>query len=158
LRFNLAVNLGFLDRFEEIEVLLPELRKLAAELGNEIDLIRLQWLEGRVAAGLGQRGEAVATLSHVRREFDSRALAYDAALVSLEMAVLHLEEGRTAEVKVLARRMAPVFQAQGVPQQAFAAFKLFRDAAEREAVSIELAGRLVRYFHRAQIHPGLPFA
>ena len=157
LLFNLAVNLCFLARYGEAETLLPRLRELATGLANNFDLLRLRWLEGRIAAGLGRRRDAVAALSAVREEFASLDIAYDVALVSLELAVLYLEAGRAAEVKKLARQMAPIFQAQGVSRQALAAFKLFRDAAEHEAVTLDLARKLVAYFHRAQHDPGLRF-
>jgi transcriptional regulator with XRE-family HTH domain len=157
LRFNLAVNLCFLAKHGEAEALLPRLRELANGLGNHLDLLRLRWLEGRIAAGLGRRREAVEALSAAREELASLDIAYDVALVSLELAVLYLEAERTAEVKTLARQMAPIFQAQGVPREALAAFKLFRDAAEREAVTLALVRKLVAYFHRAQHDPGLRF-
>jgi len=78
-------------------------------------------------------------------------------LVSLELAVLYLEDGRTTEVQLLARQMAPIFQAQGVHGEALAALKLFREAAEHEAVTVEFARRLVAYLHRAQHNPQLRF-
>ena len=157
LRFNLAVNLCFLARYGEAETLLPRLRELAIGLGNNLDLLRLRWLEGRVIAGLGRRREAIETLSRVREELASLEIPFDVALVSLELAVLYLEAERIQEVKTLARQLRPIFQAQGVPREALAALKLFRDAAEREAVTLDLARRFVNYFHRAQFDPGIRF-
>jgi tetratricopeptide (TPR) repeat protein len=157
LRFNLAVNLWFLGRYAEVIGLLTDLRKLAVGVGNELDLVRLRWLEGRIAAGLGRRDEALMALSRVREEFVSREIAYDAALVSLELANLHLEEGRTAEVRNLARQMMWVFHTQGVPREALAALKLFCEAAERETVTLDLARRLAEYLFRAQNDPNLRF-
>ena len=80
----------------------------------------------------GRRAGAIAALTQVREEFLSRSIAYDAALATLELAVLYLEEGKTTEVKALAREMAPLFQAQRVERETLAARKLFRDAAEQE--------------------------
>ena len=34
--------------------MLPEVRALAERLGEELDLTRVFWLEGKVAAGLGR--------------------------------------------------------------------------------------------------------
>jgi transcriptional regulator with XRE-family HTH domain len=155
LQFNLAVTLWFLSRYGEVGWLLPELRKLAAEVGNELDLVRLRWLEGRIAAGFGRRDEALVALSRVREEFASRGIAYDVALVSLELARLHLEEGRTAEVRSLARQMMWIFSAQGVPEGVLAALKIFCEAAERDAVTLDLARRLAEYLFRAQNNPNL---
>jgi transcriptional regulator with XRE-family HTH domain/tetratricopeptide (TPR) repeat protein len=157
LRQNPASLLCHLGQYAEAEALLPEIRVLTAQLDNKLDSLRLRWLEGRVAAGLERAAEAVAALSEVRAGFADLGIAYDAALVTLELAVVHLEQGRTREVKVLARQMAPIFQAQGVHRGALAALKLFCEAAEREAATVELARRVVDYLYRAQHDPELRF-
>ncbi len=54
LKFNLAANLSFLGRHQEAALMLPSLGALAAKIGNEIDLVRLHWLEARMMAGVGQ--------------------------------------------------------------------------------------------------------
>jgi transcriptional regulator with XRE-family HTH domain len=157
LRFNLAVNLCHLGRHAEAEKLLPDIRSLAVRLGNGLDLVRALWLEGRIAAGLGQRDKAVSALERVRADFTSRAMAYDVALATLELAVLFLEEGRAEKVQNLARQMAPIFKSQGVQRVALAALRLFQDAAEQKAATVELARRLVRYLQRARHEPDLKF-
>jgi tetratricopeptide (TPR) repeat protein/DNA-binding XRE family transcriptional regulator len=158
LRFNLTVNLCHLGRHAEAETLLPEVRGLAVQLANELDLVRVLWLEGRVAAGLGRPEEAIGALSRVREEFISRGIAYDAALVSLELAVLLLEGGRMKQVKALARQMAPIFQTQGVHREALAALRLFCQTANQETATVEMARRLVEYLHRARHDPKLRFS
>lgn len=157
MRFNLAVSLSQLGRHAEAARLLPEIRGLALRLGNGPDQIRTLWLEGRIAAGLGRRNEAVSFMTQVRTEFTSRGLSYDMALSTLELAVLYLEENRAAKVKELAREMAPIFRAQGVHREAIAALKIFRDAAEEEEATAELARQVVDYLCRARHDPGLKF-
>jgi hypothetical protein len=88
-----------------------------------LDLTRVLWLEGRVAAGLERREEALPALEQVRRYFTTEQIAYDAALASLEVAVLYLEAGRTGEVRTLAEEMLWIFKAQGVHREALAALK-----------------------------------
>jgi tetratricopeptide (TPR) repeat protein len=157
LRFNLAANLSQLGRHEEAEELLPEVRRLAMGLGNGLDLVRLRWLEGRCAAGLGRTEEALVALSQVREDFTSRGIAYDAALATLELAVLYLEQGRTGEVRRLARQMTPIFKAQGVHREALAVLKLFCEAADKDAASVAMVRRVVEYLHRARHNPELHF-
>src|SRR6202035_1548823 len=53
LRFNLAVNLCHAGRHSEAAPLVAKTRELAAALGNEQELIRVCWLEGRGAGGGG---------------------------------------------------------------------------------------------------------
>ena len=157
LRHNLAVNLCFLGRYGETRELLPSLGTLAARLGNDLDRLRVRWLEGRLLVGLGKKDEGIGTLFRVREELISRGVAFDAALVSIEMAVIYLEEQRTEEVKHLARQMASVFRLQGVHREALAALKLFRDAAECQTVTLELARKLLAYLRRAKNDPGFQF-
>ena len=157
LRFNSAVNLLHLGRMDEAEELLAVAGAAAVSLGNELDLLRVRWLESRVHTGHGRTTEAIVSFDGVRREFAARGMAYDAALATLELASLYLEEERTREVKALAREMAPIFQAQGIHREALAALQLFGDAAEREAISLEMARRLLDYLERARHEPGLRF-
>lgn len=156
-RFTWMANLCHLARYGEAEAMLPELQGLTAHLGNGLDSVRVRWLEGRIAAGLGRRREAIEALSWVRQEFASQGIAYDMAQANLELSVLYLEEGRTGAVKTLVRQMAPIFQAQGVHREALAALKLFRDAAEREALTVDLARRLAAYLQRARYNLELRF-
>ena len=157
LRHNLAVSLCSLDRHDEVRELLPNLRRLASKLKNDLDLLRVQWLEGRLLSGLGKKDEAIEALFSVRKDLISRGVAYDAALVSLELAVLYLEGERIEEVKNLARQMASVFRLQGIHREALAALKLFRDAAEHETVTLELARNLVAYLRYAKNDPAMRF-
>ena len=157
LRFDLLVNLCHLGRHAEAAPLLPEVKEMTVRLGNELDFVRLRWLEGRVFAGTGQVEDAIAAFRQVRGEFAVRGIAYDTALVTLELAALLAEQGRAGEVKDLARQMASIFKAQGVHREALAALSLFRKAAEEEAVTGELARSVLDFLQRARHDPALRF-
>jgi tetratricopeptide (TPR) repeat protein/DNA-binding XRE family transcriptional regulator len=157
IQFNLAVNLCHLDLYTEAKELLHEVRRLAVAGRRELNLIRVLWLSGKIDAGFGQVLEARAAFNQVRRELETRTLAYDYALVSLELAALDLQSGRREEVKLLAEEMAWIFNNQGIHREALAAVALFRKAAAEEKASAELARRLVRYLYRARYNPELRF-
>jgi len=158
LRFNLAVNETHLKHHAEAAVLVRQVRELASERGDEIEISRTTWLEGRIAAGLGQAGEARRLLEQARREFASRGMTYDVALALLEEAVLLLNEAKTAEVKTLAGELTTVFEAKGVHREALAALRLFQEAAERETATADLARDVLRYLFRARHDQGLQFS
>lgn len=143
LHANLALNLSRLGRFVEADSILPEARRLASQFGKALDLVRLRWVQGLTSAGLGRTDEAIGELSQVREEFLSRGIAFDAALASLDLAILYLEDGRLPEVKTLAHQTVSLFKAQGVDREALAAIKLFREAAEKEEATVEMARRLI---------------
>jgi tetratricopeptide (TPR) repeat protein len=110
LRHNLLDNLASAGRFAEARDLLPEVKALCGSAGSRLDEIRLLWVEGRIAAGLGDRNMARQAFGDARREFATRGMGYDAALISLELAVLLIDEGKTAEVRELAEEMTEIFQ------------------------------------------------
>ncbi len=154
---NLLVsNLCRLGQFGAAERRLPALRQLA--LPNRLDLLRVAWQTGTVAAGLGRTDQALAVLLQVRADFIATDNFYVAALVTLELAEVHAGLGHTAEVKALARESAPVFENQQVHREAQRALALFRQAAEEERASGELLRQLIVYLHRARHDPQLSFA
>jgi transcriptional regulator with XRE-family HTH domain/tetratricopeptide (TPR) repeat protein len=150
-RQSRLVNLCHLGRHAEAELGMADLRALAARLGNQqLDLLRIKWLQGKIAAGRGLTGEAITALAAVRAQFLHQANAYDTALVTLELAQVFAALGRTAEVKALAQESAPIFEAQGVHREARQALALFRQAAEEERVSAELVCGVVTYLYRSR--------
>jgi tetratricopeptide (TPR) repeat protein/transcriptional regulator with XRE-family HTH domain len=155
LRFNLNVCRCHASRFAEAEAALNELRALTAPA--EQDRLKLRWLEGRIDAGLGRPARALEALSAVRAAFARLENRYSEALVSLELAALYLEQGRTAEVKSLAVQMERIFLDQGVHEEARKALELFRQAVELETVTLALVRSLVAYLYRAQHDPELRF-
>jgi transcriptional regulator with XRE-family HTH domain len=157
LHCNMALDFCHLDRFAEAAELGLEVREIAAEMGDEIGLLRITWIEGRIAAGQGRTVEALALLSQARQEFADRNMGYDVALALLEEAALLLDEGRTAEVKKLTRDLPAVFEAEEVHREALAALRLFHEAAGREAATSELARRVLRYLFRARHDEGFRF-
>lgn len=141
LRFKKVNSLCHLERFAEAAALLPEVRELAVQQAQELDLLRVTWLCAKTDSGQGRTEEAVAGLEQVCREFTARELPYDAALASLDLAMLYLKENRTAAVRNLAVTMGRIFKMKGIDREALASFTLFCDAARQEIATVELARR-----------------
>jgi tetratricopeptide (TPR) repeat protein len=155
--FTVTLNFCHLDRYQEAEQLIPRVEALAKALGTEADAVRTLWLKGRTWSGLGHREEALAALEDVRRYFQTEQIAYDYALVSLELAALHLEQGRTRRVKEMAEEMAWIFKNEKVHKEALAALRMFQEAARMEKARAEWTRRMVKYLYRAQGNPRLRF-
>lgn len=124
LYFTLINNLLHVDRLEEAQALLSRTREMAYQLGNDLDVQRTLWLEARIAACLGRREEAFLVLFKVREDFTARGMAYDVALVLLDLALLYYEEGQIEEVRILVGQMVPIFKAQGNYREVLAALRL----------------------------------
>jgi tetratricopeptide (TPR) repeat protein len=138
-RHNLVDNLSKMGRHAEAADLLPDLRALAAAQGSALDRLRLTWVEGRIAAGLGDHDHARRLLTDVRQAFLADGNPYEAALATLDLVIPEVEEGKTAAVQALADDMVTVFRAHNVSREALAALLLFQEAARRETATAALA-------------------
>jgi len=110
---------------------------------SELKLIRVGWLTSKVAAGQGRLEVAIAGLEQVRKDFTDRALPYEAALSSLDLALIWLKAGRRNEVRNLALAMAWIFKAKKIRREALAALRLFCEAAQQDAVTVELTQQVI---------------
>lgn len=157
LRFNQAASLCRLGRAEEAAPIAEEVQRLAEGLDNDLDLVKTAWLLANVEAGLGKRQQALEALEKVRHDFEDRKLPYDYALASLDAVLLYREEGRWPEIKLLAREILEIFQAQGVQREAVAAVILFQEAAEQERVTAGFVRRLQDFLSKVRSNPKLRF-
>lgn len=137
--------------------LLRRLAPLYDRFPDPATQLRRRWLEGRIAQGLDEAEEAERAFTEVRDGFVEAGNGYDAALVSLDLAVLYADLDRPEEMQRLAREMIPIFRAQDVHREALAALLVFCNAAGREAVSHDLLRRLTDYLHRARHDRELQF-
>lgn len=123
---------------------LPALRLLGAakplleRLARGVTALRLHYLAGRLAAGAGSLGAAEEALRTALRGFLDHGLSYDAALVSLDLALVWTRQRKAVAVAHLARDMYPVFVAREIPREASAALLLFVKAAEDYRASAEV--------------------
>ncbi len=157
LRHNLLCSLTSTEQYGEALLMLPEIEALCRELGNPLDLLRVRWSEGRIAAGVGRVEEARELFQELRQEFAARGLAYDAALITLDLTALYAQAGALAEVKALSLEIAQIFQAQDVPREALAALLFFQKAAERERATAQLAREIGAFLEQLRSDPGLRF-
>jgi len=147
-RYNFILSLTTAGRHAEAAGRLPEVRDLLSRIGKPLDLVRLRWTEGRIAVGLGNRDLAETAFREVQHEFFERHMAYDAALVSMELAILYANEGRAQELKQLAAELMPIFESRDVHREAMAALLMFQQAAEEERLTVQLAENLAASLRR----------
>jgi tetratricopeptide (TPR) repeat protein len=132
-----------LGRPGDVQKLPASLRKVA--LGFPLEKARLLCLDGRIAAGLGRLADAQAALQTAREAIHERATAH-LALLSLEIAALHVRQGQTAELKSLAEQTLPLTGSPRFGREAAATLKLFCRLADQEKLSAERVTMFVRDF------------
>ncbi|HEV7515196.1 MAG TPA: hypothetical protein VGR07_02745 [Thermoanaerobaculia bacterium] len=149
-RHNLVLYLSESGRQQEALALLAETRPLYVELGDRMNLMRLQWVEGKIALALGNFEPAEALLQEVRQELVARELGFDAALLSLDLARIYAQQGRSAEMRQLAFEILPIFQSRDVQREALAAVIVFQKAAEMDRVTLDLVQELRQYLDKCR--------
>jgi len=152
---NLITVLAEAGRFMAAQRLLIQARPLYARFPDS--LTWRHWVEGRIARGLGQRGRAEARLQAARSGFLAEGATYDSALVSLELAALYAEQGRTSELKEIAAQTLAIFASRQIHREALAALSFLQGAALAERASLELVTGVATFLKRLQNDPNLIF-
>ncbi len=154
-RFNLLSCLVAAARYEEAEQLLSDIRGLVEQRAQPIDRLRLCWMEGLIHLGRGQAGPAEAALREVQRDFLERHMGYDAALVSLDLALLYAQEGCVEDLKRLAAELMPIFESRDVHREAIIALLMFQRACEEETLTVDLVRQFAEYLRRERRGNGM---
>jgi tetratricopeptide (TPR) repeat protein len=156
-RHNLVDYMAGSGRFTEAQRLYRDARPLYRSFNEPWVQNRRRWVRGKINKGLGQLQQAETQLLAARDGFLAEGIPYDTALVSLELALLYAEQGRTEELKRLAAEMVPIFASRHIHREALAALAFFRQAVEAEMAGAELVGKVAAYLRRAEANPGLRF-
>jgi len=156
-RHNLVFYHADLGRFLEAQTLYQEARPLYRSFDEPWVQNRRRWVRGKIARGLGQLRQAETRFLAARDGFLKEGVPYDTALVSLELALLYAEQGRTAELKRLAADLVPIFTSQDVHREALAALTFLQQALEAERASRELVARVAEFLRRSEHDPELRF-
>jgi tetratricopeptide (TPR) repeat protein len=156
-RHNLIDYLAASGRYLEAQGLYRGTRSLYRSFPDAWTQNRRKWVKGKIAHGLGQADQAESLFLAARDGFIGEGIPYDTALVSLELATLYAEQGRTANLKRLAGEMVPIFSSLHIHREALAALAYLKQAVEAERASLELVSGVAAYLRRAQHDPELRF-
>lgn len=156
-RHNLALFLTEVGDFSAAGEILHEDAGLYRKFPDLWTSLRQTWLTGKIAWGLGDLAEAERLLGEVRNGFILQNIGYDAAMVSLDLALIYVQQRRMPELKQLADEMHQIFGAGDVHREAVAALLLFEDAVREEKLTTEVVEDLTSYLKRARSNPGLRF-
>lgn len=147
--YNLAFYLVSAGRFDEAADQLAMDEPLYRQFPEPWTQLRLLWLRGDIAARKGDLTAAERAYLETREGFTAHRMSYDAAMVSLDLAILYLKKGCIANVQRLAEEMLPIFQAQDVNREALAALRLFQEAARRQELTVEKVRLVAAWLRRA---------
>jgi hypothetical protein len=111
-------------------------RRLAGKLNG----LRLMWLEGKIALALGEMGSAEAKLNTARLAFEHVGRDYEAALSSLDLALVYAQQERRGETVWLVEDLVRTLRTRGVAEEATAGLLLLKRACQdRRPANVLLA-------------------
>jgi len=140
---NLAHYLHDAGHLEQARQLLVTHRELYDRFPEPWTQLRRLWLEGKIACRLGELEAAEQAFVAVRQGFAEEGMGVDAALASLDLALVWIALGKTRELARLAPEVALILRGQGVEREAMAALLLFEEAALREAATVQMIQTLL---------------
>ena len=117
-------------RFRHAWRLLWKTRELYAAYSGRFHRLKLSWIEGRVAAGLGYAGRAERCYRAACAGFLAMKLPYAAALAATDLSLLLLEKGRAAEAREIIGETFETFNLLHLRREAVPAMILLTDAAQ----------------------------
>ncbi|HSK81140.1 MAG TPA: tetratricopeptide repeat protein [Thermoanaerobaculia bacterium] len=125
---NLAICYTDLGQPEEALVIYCQARDLYRDHSDPLILLRATWQEGKLLREIGHLHNAEAALLRARQGFLEAGLAYEAALVSVDLAELYRSTGSLDKLRQTIAEALPIFRALGVKREIFALLRL-QDAA-----------------------------
>jgi len=140
-------------RAVEAQALLDGVEDLYKAHGEHFDHLKRIWLDARIAAHLGHDERAERSFRQVHEGYIAADLAYDAALVSLDLAALWLRQGRTLEIKALIDEMIAIFRARSIQREALGALLMLKKAFETDQATAALLRTVTTELWRAERSP-----
>jgi hypothetical protein len=137
---------------------MAKLRRLHAEQGDRLNLLRLRWLEGRLAYSKGDLDSAESLFAEVRTAFIELEIGIDVALVSLDLAEVLWYQGNGCETQKRLQEAIPILKALGVHSEALAAMAFLEHSVRVETASGELIRQTAAFVRRVHSDPTARFA
>lgn len=125
--------------------------------GGRINELLFRWQEARVDAGLGKVARAELFFREAKQGFEDVGRAYDAALLSLDLAAVLLAQGKAVEAEQVVQAAAKVFTALQIEREALVAVIMLRNAFELRKATVDLVERVAAFVRRAEKDPNARF-
>lgn len=147
---NVARALKNCGRLKEARAVLWANLQHQESAGGRLNLLKLRWLEGEINAALGEVERAERSFLQVKQGFEEAGLGYTAAVASLDLAALWLQQGRAFEARALACEAAEVFLGLRIHREAIMAVRILQNCFETERATARLIRSVADYLRDSE--------
>ena len=155
---NLANLLIDSLRYREARTLLWRNLPLYRRYGGRVLRLRLRLLEGRIHAGIDEPERADRDFEEARRGFAELGHPYMATLILLDLAALHIRQGRDEDARREALEAADTFLGLNIGREAAVAMMLLKSTVKfRLATTAVLLEEMAQFMRAAEHDPQLSF-
>ncbi|MFL6235035.1 MAG: hypothetical protein ACJ76N_18010 [Thermoanaerobaculia bacterium] len=122
-----------------------------------VNRYRLNWINGRIEAGLGRPDRAEAIFREVKQDFERLERPYAAAIVGLDLAAALLAQNRPDEAAEVVLKAHRVFQALRIKREAVAAVLVLFHAIKRGEATVKMVEKVAAYLRLLERDPNARF-
>jgi len=102
---------------------------------ERLDAIKCVWLEGRIAAALGEEERAERCFREALASYEEGKLPGYVAMVSIDLAILWLRAGRNAEIAPLIEETIAAFRSFGIQREVFGILLVVHEALKKSQLT-----------------------
>lgn len=152
---NLVNFLTDCGRFREARRILRRSKKAYYATGDRLNLIKLRWVEGKIAFGLGEHDAAEAAFRDAQTRFEQVGLGHAAALVALDLAAVLLEKQETAAARKLVEQTIAIFRSRRIAREVLAALLLLQRFLDVDRGALAVLQTVRAYLKRLETRPAV---
>jgi tetratricopeptide (TPR) repeat protein len=145
-------------KYREARTLLWRHLPLYDRYGGRVLRLKLKLLEGRIHAGIHEPERAERDFDEARRGFGEIGQSYMASLVLLDLAILHIHQGRDEDARREAMEAADIFLGLNIGREAAMAMMLLKSTVKfRLATTGVLLEQMAQFMRAAEHDPQASF-
>lgn len=129
---NLVLCYVELGRPDEALSIFYEARELYQRCQDPMILLRATWQEGTLLREVGHLRNAEAALLRARKGFEEHGLAYETAVVCLDLGEVYWKMGQLDQLRRTLAQAVPIFRSLRVEREVLASLLRLQQAAEME--------------------------
>lgn len=124
---------------------------------DPLNLLRVDWIEGKIYCGRKRFEDAVRVLTRVRDAFRARGLEYVAAIAAVDLAKVLLQAGKIGDLKALAQDLFDRSRDHRLHRPVQEALHCFEILCRLEVATVVYAQRIKAFIEEAEHRPSLAF-